>query len=83
MNATQHLTNTGGWVTHSVNLSAYAGQTVALQIRVETDSSLNSNLFVDDVAMMASPLAEMPGQAQIDPQQTAPKSNTLVKQPVQ
>jgi len=41
---------TGGWVTHNVNLSAYAGQSVMLQIRVETDSALNSNLFVDDVS---------------------------------
>jgi len=47
--------NTGGWVHHVVNLSAYAGQTVTVQIRVETDSSLNSNLFVDDVAFQATP----------------------------
>lgn len=45
---------TGGWVTHSVNLSAYAGQSVALQIRVATDGSLNSNLFVDDVSFAAT-----------------------------
>ena len=46
--------STGGWVRHVVNLSDYAGQTVALQIRVETDASLNSNLFVDDVAFSSS-----------------------------
>jgi uncharacterized repeat protein (TIGR01451 family) len=45
---------TGGWVKHVVNLGSYAGQTVLLQIRAETDSSLNSNLFVDDVAFQAS-----------------------------
>jgi len=43
-------TNTGGWVRRTVNLSAYAGQTIQLQIRAETNSSLNSNLFIDDVA---------------------------------
>jgi hypothetical protein len=43
-------TNTGGWVRRTVDLNAYAGQTVQLQIRAETNSSLNSNLFVDDVA---------------------------------
>ncbi len=43
--------NTGGWVRRTVNLSAYAGQTVSLQIRVQTDGSLNSNYFVDDVAL--------------------------------
>ena len=48
-------TNTGGWVKHVVNLSAYANQNVTLQIRAETDSSYNSNLFVDDVAFQASP----------------------------
>ncbi|MCW5864209.1 MAG: choice-of-anchor L domain-containing protein [Anaerolineae bacterium] len=46
--------STPDWVLHAVNLSAYAGQDVALQIRVETDGSLNSNLFVDDVAFSAS-----------------------------
>jgi len=48
-------TNTGGWVKHVVNLAAYAGQTVTLQIRAETDGSANSNLFVDDVAFQATP----------------------------
>jgi hypothetical protein len=47
--------NTGGWVKHVVNLSAYAGQNVVLQIRVETNGSNNSNLFVDDVAFQSSP----------------------------
>jgi bacillopeptidase F (M6 metalloprotease family) len=50
-------TKTGGWVTHSVNLSAYAGQSVTRQIRAETDSSNKSNLFVDDVTFQATPLA--------------------------
>lgn len=45
---------TYGWTKHSVNLSAYAGQQVAMQIRVETDSAFNSNLFVDDVAFQAT-----------------------------
>ena len=45
--------NTYGWVIRTVDLSAYAGQTVGLQFRAETDSSLNSNLFIDDVALGA------------------------------
>ena len=44
-------TSTGGWARRTVNLGAYAGQNVALQIRAETDESANSNLFVDDVAL--------------------------------
>jgi hypothetical protein len=51
--------NTGGWVKHVVNLSAYSGQSVTLQIRVETNSDLNSNLFVDDVAFQSSPAAAL------------------------
>jgi len=43
--------NTGGWVKRTIGLSAYAGQTVSLQIRVETDGSYISNYFVDDVAL--------------------------------
>ncbi len=47
-------TNTGGWMIRMVDLSAYAGQTVQLRIQAETDSSLNSNLFVDDVVLASS-----------------------------
>jgi len=72
--------NTNGWVKHVVNLSAYAGQSVTLQIRVETDGSDNSNLFVDDVAFQASPavvensipLSTMPQQ--VDLHQALPRS---------
>ena len=46
--------NTGGWVKHAVNLSAYVNQTVTLQVRAETDADLNSNLFVDDFSFQAS-----------------------------
>jgi uncharacterized repeat protein (TIGR01451 family) len=42
--------NTGGWVKRTLDLSAYAGQSASLQIRGETNSSLNSNFFIDDVA---------------------------------
>ena len=46
--------DTWGWVRHSVNLSAFAGRTVAVQIRAVTDSSYNSNLFIDDVSFQPS-----------------------------
>lgn len=49
-------TSTGGWVPHSVNLGAYIGQLVSIQIRAETDSSVNSNLFIDDVSFSPAPL---------------------------
>ena len=58
-------TTTGGWVKHSLDLSAYAGQSVTLQIGVETDLSDNSNLFVDDVSFQgsASPSGSLDGAA--------------------
>lgn len=45
---------TSGWVRRTVSLGAYVGQTVALQLRVETDGSLYSNLFIDDVSLVSA-----------------------------
>ncbi|MGB9723321.1 MAG: M6 family metalloprotease domain-containing protein [Chloroflexia bacterium] len=66
--------NTGGWVTHVVNLSAYANQCVTVQIRVETDSSLNSNLFIDDVAFQGTPLGGTVVPLSFDPDTALPRS---------
>lgn len=41
--------NTSVWTLYAVDLSAYAGQTVNLQIQVETDIVDGSTLIVDDV----------------------------------
>lgn len=46
------------WVGHSVNMAPYVGQTVTVSFTAVTDSSLNSNFFVDDVAFSATPLAD-------------------------
>ncbi len=48
---------TSTWVQRSVNLASWAGQSVQLEIRAETDSSLVSSLFVDDVAFSGSAVA--------------------------
>lgn len=51
-------TNTGTtWTKRSVNLSGYAGQTVMIQIRVETDGATLSGLLVDDVSFAATAAA--------------------------
>lgn len=50
--------NSTGWNRHAVNLAAYAGQTVHLQLRTETNGSRNSNLFIDDVAFSTAGLAQ-------------------------
>lgn len=70
-------TNTGGWVKHVVNLSAYAGQSVSLQIRAETDSSLNSNLFVDDASFQTSASSVKNGQTSFDLKNAMPKSGRV------
>jgi len=46
--------NTGGWVEKVVNLSAYVGSNKTVQLKVVTDSSLNSNVFLDDFSMSNS-----------------------------
>jgi|GEM_PF-2621852 len=50
--------NTGGWVQRIVDLSAYRGRTAELQLRVETDSSGISNLYIDDIWFQTLPVAE-------------------------
>ena len=51
--------NTNGWRKHVVNLSAYAGQTVTVRIRVTTDNSLNSNLFLDEMSFQATSAVQL------------------------
>jgi hypothetical protein len=48
--------STEGWVLRQVNVTSYAGQQVTLTFTVTTDSSLNSNLFIDDVSLDTSSL---------------------------
>lgn len=47
--------NTSGWRKKLLNLAAYGGQTVTLRLRVQNDSSFNSNLFLDDIAFQGPP----------------------------
>lgn len=47
-------TSTGQWVETVVNLGGYTGQTVTLQLRVEADLALESNLYLDDFSFEAS-----------------------------
>ena len=43
-------TDTNGWEQKVVDLGAFAGQSVSLRIRVDTDDSVISRLYVDDVS---------------------------------
>lgn len=49
--------NTSGWVRRTVDLTAYAGQLIELDILAGTDDILNSNLFIDDVSLTGSTVA--------------------------
>ena len=61
--------NTGGWIRRSVDLSAYAGQEVALAFVAFADATLNSNMFVDDVSLQSSAaLAPAPAPAPAAPE---------------
>ena len=44
---------TTDWQLRSIDIRDYAGKTIALQIRAETDRFLDSSLLVDDVAFVA------------------------------
>jgi predicted secreted protein len=75
------LTATGGWELHTVDLSAYAGQTVGLQLRVETDSSCSSSVFVDNVSFSGwaaeQPAANRTPVAAWAPEKSAHNPNRL------
>jgi hypothetical protein len=62
------LENQTTWREQVVDLSAYAGELVLLQIRVETNGSRPSSLFLDDVAWQAADreVQSMPGGSAIE-----------------
>jgi hypothetical protein len=47
--------NNKGWTARTVDISAFAGQTVTLRVQVSTDSSDNSNLFADTFFLETKP----------------------------
>ena len=50
------ITRTKTWVRDSINLSAYAGKTIALQFRADINNNGDfSSLFIDDVSFSSSP----------------------------
>ncbi len=69
--------NTKGWRKVTLNLGAYVGQTVTLKFVVVTDSSLNSNWFIDDVALSATAVAADDEAA--PPPSAAPGNDSIMK----
>ncbi|MEW5957775.1 MAG: serine protease [Chloroflexota bacterium] len=70
-------TNTWAWVKHTVNLSAYAGQSISLQIRAETDESISSSLYVDKVSFQ--PTATSVGTSGITSPTLSGTGNIILK----
>jgi hypothetical protein len=64
-------TNTGGWVVRKVDLSAFEGHTLPIRLQVDTDGSLTSSQYIDDVALEANPLGPL--------SVTASKNGSLVR----
>ena len=52
---------TGGWVQQNLDLSTFSGQNLVLKFSIETDSTLTSNFYIDDVSFGGSgALSEVP-----------------------
>lgn len=47
--------NTNGWKKGSINMSSYAGENVTVTFAAETDTSVLSSFFIDDVSFQSSP----------------------------
>lgn len=63
---------TPDWQHVTINLSAYAGQNVSLAFTVANDSTLLSNLFIDDVSFTTSLAATQPPAARPPAEDSAP-----------
>jgi len=55
--------NTSGWTAVTVDLAAFAGQTVTLRFHATLNGDANSNFFLDDVAFIACPGGDGGGSA--------------------
>ena len=53
-------TSTGAWTSQQINVTAWRGQTVQLSFTAETDGSLNSNFFLDDVSISTGATSPVP-----------------------
>lgn len=75
------LTSTQDWVSETLTVSQFAGQTVQVSVVVYTDGNTNSNLFVDDVLFVATPLAtNRINQNQIPPKEQLKIPTSKTKQ---
>ncbi len=67
--------NTGNWTLGQIDVTGWRGQSVELRFVAETDSSLNSNFFLDDVSFVAAtaPATASPAPAGAASHATTPK----------
>ncbi len=73
--------NTYGWVHRVLDLSTYAGTTQTIKFLVSTDSSLNSNVFLDDISFeVSSALSGTSENQYFDQPEIIQDDNSLIKQ---
>lgn len=66
--------NTNGWVHGLLDLNSYLGTIISLEFQVTTDFMLNSNFFLDDVSLSASPaFAPYDGVPLLNAEESEPK----------
>jgi C1A family cysteine protease/predicted secreted protein len=58
--------NTAGWTLQQLDVTSWRGQTLDLSFVVETDYSLNSNFFLDDVSISAAGVSTTSAPHRID-----------------
>jgi hypothetical protein len=68
--------NFHSWLRSQIDLNAFAGQTVTLKIQMETDASLLSSVFVDDLSFESGVLVPTPA-----PTQTPVPTDGTIKNP--
>ncbi|MEZ4831027.1 MAG: trypsin-like serine protease [Caldilineaceae bacterium] len=74
--------NTGGWVEKRIDVRAYAGTQATLSFYITTDSSGNSNFFLDTVGLTQAQGAPTPTPTgEVSPTATATPSPTPTPQP--
>jgi hypothetical protein len=49
-----YANDTNGWIRRTVDLRSFAGRSVVIKFKAVCDGSLNSNLFIDNVAFQSS-----------------------------
>jgi hypothetical protein len=70
-------TETGGWVRRVIDLRAYTGQSILIEIMAANDESYSSDLFIDDMSFQSSGLSMQDRPNLSDLRSGVPKSDQI------